>query len=126
MASFCERTGFIHPELLELGEFELEHEIIKFKALKQKEYLFTTREGKIIVKAAGCSKEEMPLVDSLYKLKSLPVGTKIFSFIKDKPSKVEKDGKIYENESSYYELAFKGEKAKMMLTLLAKMEEGDI
>ena len=126
MASFCERTGFIHPELLELGEFELENEIIKFKALKQKEYLFTTKEGKIIVKAAGCSKEEMPLVDSLYKLKSLPVGTKIFSFIKDKPSKVEKDGKIYENESSYYELAFKGEKAKMMLTLLAKMEEGEL
>lgn len=126
MASFCERTGYIHPELLELGEFELEHEIVKFKALKQKEYLFTTKEGKIIVKAAGCSKEEMPLVDSLYKLKSLPVGTKIFSFIKDKPSKVEKDGKIYENESSYYELAFKGEKAKMMLTLLAKMEEGEL
>lgn len=126
MASFCERTGFVHPELLELGEFELEHEIVKFKALKQKEYLFTTKEGKIIVKAAGCSKEEMPLVDSLYKLKSLPVGTKIFSFIKDKPAKVEKDGKIYENESSYYELAFKGEKAKMMLTLLAKMEEGEI
>lgn len=126
MASFCERTGYIHPELLELGEFELEHEIVKFKALKQKEYLFTTKEGKIIVKAAGCSKEEMPLVDSLYKLKSLPVGTKIFSFIKDKPARVEKDGKIYENESSYYELAFKGEKAKMMLTLLAKMEEGEL
>ena len=126
MASFCERTGYIHPELLELGEFELEHEIVKFKALKQKEYLFTTKEGKIIVKAAGCSKEEMPLVDGLYKLKSLPVGTKIFSFIKDKPSKVEKNGKIYENESSYYELAFKGEKAKMMLTLLAKMEEGEL
>lgn len=126
MTSFCERTGFIHPELLELGEFELEHEIVKFKALKQKEYLFTTKEGKIVVKAAGCSKEEMPLVDGLYKLKSLPVGTKIFSFIKDTPAKVEKNGKIYENESSYYELAFKGEKAKMMLTLLAKMEEGEI
>lgn len=126
MTSFCERTGYIHPELLELGEFELEHEIIKFKALKQKEYLYTTKEGKIIVKAAGCSKEEMPLVDGLYKLKSLPVGTKIFSFIKDEPAMVEKDGKVYENESSYYELAFKGEKAKMMLTLLAKMEEGEI
>lgn len=126
MTSFCERTGYIHPELLELGEFELEHEIVKFKTLKQKEYLFTTKEGKIVVKAAGCSKEEMPMVDSLYKLKSLPVGTKIFSFIKDKPAKVEKDGKIYENESSYYELAFKGEKAKMMLTLLAKMEEGEL
>ena len=126
MASFCERTGYIHPELLELGEFELEHEILKFKALKQKEYLFTTKEEKIIVKAAGCSKEEMPLVDGLYKLKSLPVGTKIFSFIKDQPARIEKDGKIYENESSYYELAFKGEKAKMMLTLLAKMEEGEL
>ena len=126
MANFCERTGYIHTELLELGEFELEHEIVKFKALKQKEYLFTTKEGKIIVKAAGCSKEEMPLVDRLYKLKSLPVGTKIFSFIKDAPAKVEKNGKIYENESSYYELAFKGEKAKMMLTLLAKLEEGEL
>lgn len=126
MTSFCERTGFIHPELLELGEFELEYEIIKFKALKQKEYLFTTKNGKIIVKAAGCSKEEMPLVDGLYKLKSLPVGTKIFSFIKDKPARVEKDDKVYENECSYYELAFKGEKAKMMLTLLAKMEEGEL
>lgn len=132
MTSFCERTGYIHLELLELGKFETEHEIIKFRALKQKEYLYTyivkdenKIKYKLEVKAAGCNKREMPINDNLYKLDQLPVGTKVHKTIQDKPKKYEKDGKIYENNCSYYEETFTGEKARKLLEILAKMQEGE-
>lgn len=110
MKEFCERYGADFFELCELGSFEPEYEIIKFKALKQKEYLFTTKEGKIYVKAAGCNKEEMPIDDRLYKLKHLPVGSRTFTF---------------PVEGSYYEKTLIGEAARTMLILLAKLQEGD-
>ena len=34
--------------------------------------------GKMIVKAAGCNKDEMKLDDSLYNMRVLPVGTRVF------------------------------------------------
>lgn len=123
MTKFCERTGYIHPELLELGNFELEHEIKKFKALKQKEYLFTTKEGKLIVKAAGCNKEEMPLNDLLYKMKMLPVGTKRIPLPRKKPADAIIDGVTYHNECSYYEKIFTEQEALKYMMFLQIMED---
>lgn len=145
MAKFCERTGYIHKELLELGTFELEHEIKKFKALKQKEYLFTIeventintddgktiiiKEDKIIVKAAGCNKEEMKLDDRLYKCKMLPVGTKRFPDTNKKPAKTTIDGITYYSESSYFERVFSGRDALAYMIFSQMLEDevyGDI
>lgn len=132
MTSFCERTGYVHIELLELGKFEVEHEIVRFKALKQKEYLYTyivknddKVEYKLEVKAAGCNKREMPICNALYKLDVLPVGTKIRKTPQNKPKKYEKDDKIYENNCSYYEETLTGEKARKFLEILARMQEGE-
>lgn len=132
MTSFCERTGYVHIELLELGKFEIEHEIVRFRALKQKEYLYTyivknddKIEYKLDVKAAGCNKREMQISNNLYKLDVLPVGTKIHKTPQDKPKRYEKDGKIYENNCSYYEETFTGEKAIKILEILARMQEGE-
>ena len=123
MRDFCDRYGADFFELCDLGSFEKEYEIIKFKALKQKEYLFTALEydkklkktvKKIYVKAAGCNKEEMPMTDALYKLKHLPVGSRTFTFSVD---------------GSYYEKTLIGEAARTMLIMLAKLKEevdGDI
>ena len=75
---FCSKYGYDFEQLHALGSFDLKYEIKKFKALKQKEYLFTTKEDKMIVKAAGCNKDEMVLDDHLYDLETLPVGNRIF------------------------------------------------
>ena len=119
MKEFCERYGADFFELCDLGSFEIEHNIIKFKAIQQKEYLFTElkknkKTGKIEkvlqVKAAGCNKEEMPMTDRLYKCKHLPVGSRTFTFpLKD----------------SYFEKTLVGEAAREMLVLIANIEEDD-
>lgn len=76
--AFCNQYGYDFEKLHALGSFELKYEIKKFKALKQKEYLFTTTDDKMIVKAAGCNKDEMKLDDNLYNMRVLPVGTRVF------------------------------------------------
>lgn len=76
--AFCNQYGYDFEKLHALGSFELKYEIKKFKALKQKEYLFTTTDDKMIVKAAGCNKDEMKLDDHLYDMRVLPVGTRVF------------------------------------------------
>lgn len=94
--AFCNQYGYDFEKLYALGSFELKYEIKKFKALKQKEYLFTTTDNKMIVKAAGCNKDEMKLDDHLYDLETLPVGTRVFP-------KLEND--------SYWEKTCDGEEA---------------
>ena len=81
--AFCSKYGYDFEKLHALGSFELKYEIKKFKALKQKEYLFTTTDNKMIVKAAGCNKDEMKLDDSLYSMRVLPVGTRVFPKIEN-------------------------------------------
>lgn len=120
---FCDQYGYDYEVLKDLGTFKVEHRIKKFKALKRKEYLFTTTDNNIIVKAAGCSKEEMPLVDGLYDLDNLPIGTRTFGFIQKEPRKAIVDGKEYESDSSYYEIKLQNEKARTMMIMLARLDE---
>lgn len=120
---FCIREGYDFDKLKELGKFELKYEIKKFKALKQKEYVFTTTSDKIIVKAAGCNKEEMPLDDSVYNMTKLPVGTRVFSKINEDTTTCIKDGKTYTSNGSYYEKTCKGREAEIELMKIAIMNE---
>ena len=76
--AFCNQYGYDFEKLHALGSFDLKYTIKKFKALKQKEYLFTTTDDKMIVKAAGCNKDEMVLDDNIYNMRVLPVGTRVF------------------------------------------------
>ena len=91
---FCDQYGYDFEALKELGNFEVEYEIKKFRALKRKEYLFTTKDDNIVVKAAGCNKEEMPLDDSLYEVNQLPVGTRTFSYCDDGYYERKLDGEV--------------------------------
>lgn len=104
---FCDRYGYNFEALKELGSFKVEHEIIKFRALKRKEYLFTTKEGRIIVKAAGCNKEEMPIDDHLYEVSKLPVGSRTFSYC----------------DNGYYERTIDGEAAYLEMMVREILSE---
>lgn len=120
---FCNKEGYDFDKLKELGKFECKYEIKKFKALKQKEYVFTTTSDKVIVKAAGCNKEEMPLDDSVYSMNKLPVGTRVFPKINEKVTMCNKDGKTYVSKGSYYEKVCKGREAEIELMKIAIMNE---
>ncbi len=98
---FCDIYGYDFEALKELGNFEVEHHIKKFKALKRKEYLFTTTDDKIIVKAAGCNKEEMEVNDKLYDVSKLPVGSRVFSYC----------------DNGYYEKILDGEVAELEMVV---------
>lgn len=91
---FCDQYGYDFNALKELGSFEVEYEIKKFRALKRKEYLFTTKDDRIVVKAAGCNKEEMPLNDNLYEVNQLPVGSRTFSYCDDGYYEKTLDGEV--------------------------------
>lgn len=106
---FCNNFGYDYELMKDLGTFKLEYEIKKFRALAQKEYLFTTIDDQIIVKASGCNKKEMPLNNKLYIKRHLPIGTIIRSFIKEEHSEIELNGVRYYNYGSYYEVPLSGE-----------------
>ena len=105
---FCSTYGYPIEKLRELGKFELKYEIKKFRALKQKEYLFTTIDDHMVVKAAGCNKDEMVLDDSLYEADKLPVGTRVFPKIAD---------------DSYWEKECSGKEAEFELFKIAMYNE---
>lgn len=130
---YCKDDKELYEIIKDLGTFEEKYQIKKFKALKQKEYLFTTKDtidekgeivpGKIIVKAAGCNKKQMPDDDSLYELDKLPVGTKIFPKINTEKTTAIIDGKTYVSNGSYYEKACKGKEAEFELWQIAMINE---
>ena len=98
----CDLYGYDFEELKNLGTFVIEKQITKFKAWKQKQYVFTTTDGNIEKKAAGCNRE-VAVDDSIYLRKEVPIGEKILrKFLTDHPSHCEKDGKEYYSETSYY------------------------
>ena len=129
---FCEEFGYneYYDDLKDIGKFETEHEIVKFKAIKPKEYMFTTKEGEIYVKAAGCNKEEMKVSDDLYSAKHMPVGTRTYSNICLEESACEYEGKTYYSVTSYYEKNMNGESArdmnKILMILKREMDKDDV
>lgn len=53
----CEYFGY-PSEAAKLGTFEYDESISRFKANKRKQYWYETISGKVIVKAAGCDKQQ--------------------------------------------------------------------
>lgn len=100
---FCEKFGYDFDKLKKIGTFEIKNKIKKFKAIKQKIYMYTTEDDKLVLKAAGCNKREVELDDSLYYLKKIPVGSRTFGYFTD---------------DSYYELTLQNEAAEYMTLLM--------
>lgn len=121
----CDRINANIESIRELGKFDVKHHIKKFKALCQKEYLYTTIEDEIIVKAAGCSKEQMKVDDDLYKANKLPVGTKTFGFIQEDYTEAIIDGEKCSSDGSYYEVVLNGEDAALAMYAIESIKGDD-
>lgn len=104
---FCNNHDIDSSKLQGLGQFKIEAEIIKFKALACKEYMYTTKDGKFIVKAAGCDKQSQVLDNSLYEKDKIPVGKRTFWDI---------------NNDSYYEYDLWNEDAEAMIEMAMLLE----
>lgn len=102
---FCDRFGYDYNKLMNLGTFQIKDEIVRFKAITHKIYMYKTKSGKMVLKAAGSTKNTVPTDDSLFKYNRIPVGTRTFGFIKDK---------------TYFELTAKDELAEALTEYVVK------
>lgn len=59
----CKYFGY-PDEVANLGTFESDETIIRFKANKRKQYWYETKSGKVIVKAAGCNKKQFDNINA--------------------------------------------------------------
>ena len=98
----CELLGYTDYNmdlLCKLGTFDTDDVIIdKFRVWGNKTYAYHTTDGKYVIKAAGCNKEELPADDS------------IFTDPDYKP-KVGTRKHAYYDETGYHEKVFKDDAA---------------
>ena len=59
----CKYFGY-PAEAAKLGTFESDEQISRFKANKRKQYWYETVSGEVIIKAAGCEKEQFENIDA--------------------------------------------------------------
>lgn len=71
----CDEYGYKYDDIKELGSFIVEDEIIRFRAIGHKQYAYKTKNDKVIVKAAGCERQEN-YDDSVFELEHMPIGNK--------------------------------------------------
>jgi hypothetical protein len=115
---FCDKFGYDYEVLKNLGTFEEECKISKFKTWKNKVYAYKDAEtGEVTVKAAGCNKKEVGNDDSVFDLENIQMGTKLFGFFTSNHHEADIDGVHYESESSYYEIPAKGKLAEFLVKL---------
>ena len=85
LKDFCNLFDYDYEELKDLGTFKIEEEIQKFVAFSAKHYAYMTKENKVVVKAAGCDKDNQNFDEHVFDtdengdllLKYIPVGEKI-------------------------------------------------
>ena len=126
--NICDMYGYNFEDYKDLGCFMIEEHITKFKAWKQKQYVFTRKNPKydkktkkwvwMVKKAAGCNRDVV-VDDSIYEKNEVPIGEKVIhKFFNDFPAKVIKDGKEYFSETSYYIMKVNCEENKNTLALM--------
>lgn len=138
VASICSKFDLDYSKLKDLGKFDLKHKIKKFKALCQKEYLYTTEvkeidevtgeeviKDVIIVKAAGCNKEQMRVNDNLYNLDKLPVGNRSKIFIQPEDRSCTIGGVTYTSKGSCYEVPLTGDDARLMMYAIDQIYDSE-
>ena len=73
----CEYYEIPFEKIARLGQFKEEANIVELRALATKEYMYTTDDGKFVVKAAGCDKEYLKSIDDLYTRDKIPTGDRL-------------------------------------------------
>lgn len=119
LKAICEKLGYDFDKMSKLGTFEEECKISKFRAIKQKQYMFTDETGSITVKASGCNRKNIEANDDIYLVDRIPVGEKVVRkiFINE-PVEIVVDGVKYSQETSYMNMIFSDFDAEFM-TLVA-------
>lgn len=112
---FCEMFDYDYTILSELGTFDIEEEIIKFRAFGPNSYLFTRKDGSICIKACGCPKsyrnnmteeEKEALYDK--KVDHIPVGDRVHYIFNPEKTSCTINGKTYESNGSEYTIKLTG------------------
>ena len=93
----CDDYGYDYNVIKDLGSFIIEDEIVRFRAIGNKQYAYKTKSGKVVVKAAGCEKQDH-YDDSVFELEVMPIGIKECDYkLVKTPTKSDK----YYAETSY-------------------------
>lgn len=103
----CNKFNYNFDLIKGLGEFKLEVEAVKFKSIDIKAYMYTTKDGEFITKAAGCDKKYQRLDDSLYEKDYIPLGKVLFQ-------RCTKD--------TYYEFWLRDEAAQKLLIAYSNLD----
>lgn len=109
--AFCDKFGYNFEDLKKLGSFEIEDEVVDFRAWKQKQYAYKTSDGKVIAKASGCEKAEFN-ESILSRDEGVPVGEKVVDILPVlEPHTAVIDGEEYHIDTSYFKKRLSGEEA---------------
>lgn len=81
--AFCDQYRYDYSKLKGLGTFKIEHEIVKFKALNTKTYMYKTVEGEFKLKAAGINQQTIKVDESLFDRPLLDYGTRVQRMVED-------------------------------------------
>lgn len=101
----CEEYGYDFEVLKNLGNFMVECNIVKFRAIANKQYAYKREcDGEVIVKAAGCVKQSH-YGDEVFESSVMPMGNRVIDMdIVTEPHSVVIDGRKYYSETSYFEV----------------------
>lgn len=91
---FCELFYYDYEILKNLGTFEIEKEIAKFRAITQKVYMYETIDGEFKLTAAGLDQKTITVNKDLFEKEKLDYGSRTFKFV---------------TNDSYYEKTLSGE-----------------
>lgn len=118
-----EKVNARYGDLQGLGEFKLEAEIVKFKAIQTKCYMYLTKEGKMVLKAAGCNKESIPVDTRLFKMDRIPIGKRIFPRYNPNHTECDIDGRHLESYGSYWEMELSDEAAEAYIYFMMMLDK---
>lgn len=121
-----EKVNAIYGDLHGLGEFKLEAEIVKFKAIQPKCYMYLTKDGEMVLKAAGCDKASIPIDTRLFSMDRIPIGKRIFPRYNTHHTECDIDGKHYVSDGSYWELELSDEAAEAYILFMMALDKDGI
>lgn len=104
--AFCDKFGYDFDNLKKLGTFQIEAEIIKFRAFRHNQYTYITKDGKQVLKAGGKNKENIMISENLFDMDEnpdMPNTTCVRSFILPDDAECEVAGRHYISHGYYYE-----------------------
>lgn len=107
--NFCKLFDYDYEILKNLGTFEIEKEIVKFRAITQKVYMYETKDGEFKLVAAGLNQDTIDVNAEMFEKEKIDWGSRIFKYV---------------TENSYYERVSSGDEMKILtICALSDLDE---